>query len=76
MLYLTLWLLESIALGLSIFATTMLLWLGLTVLFNSERGKPIALLSAAGLLAAAVFFLSHTMIIGRGFANTSGGMDF
>lgn len=76
MLYLTLWLLESIALALSIFATTMLVWLGLTVFFNSERGKPVALLSAAGLLAAAVFFLSHTMIIGRGFEETGGGMDF
>ena len=54
----------------------MLLWLGLTVWFNGERGKPVVLLSAAGLLAAAVFFLSHTMILGRGFTETGLGWTF
>jgi len=72
----TLWLLESTALALSIFITTMLLWLGLTVLFNGERHNSIVLLSTAGLLAAAVFFLSHTMILGIGFTETGPGMDF
>jgi signal transduction histidine kinase len=72
----TLWLLESAALALSIFVTTMLLWLGLTVLFNGERRNSVVLLSTAGLLAAAVFFLSHTMILGIGFTETGVGMDF
>jgi signal transduction histidine kinase len=72
----TLWLLETAALALSIFATTMLLWLGATVLLNGERRRPVVLLSSAGLLAAALFFLSHTMIIGRGFEETGSGMDF
>ena len=71
-----LWLLESTALALSIFVTTMLLWLGLTVWLNADRTKWVAHLSAAGLLAAALFFLSHTMIVGRGFAETGEGMDF
>lgn len=54
----------------------MLLWLGLTVLFNGERRNSVVLLSTAGLLAAAVFFLSHTMILGIGFTQTGSGMDF
>ena len=71
-----LWLLESTALALSIFVTTLLLWLGLTVLFNGERGKPVVLLSSAGLLAAALFFFSHTMILGIGFTQVGLGMNF
>jgi len=53
-----LWSLESAALALSIFVTVMLLWLGLTVWLNGERGQSVVHLSAAGLLAAALFFLS------------------
>ena len=34
-----LWSLESAALALSIFVTVMLLWLGLTVWLNGERGS-------------------------------------
>ena len=71
-----LWLLESAALALSIFITVMLLWLGLTVWLNGERGRLVVPLSAAALLAAAIFFLSHTIILGRGFAETGEGMDF
>ncbi len=76
MLNLFLWLLESATLALSIFITVMLLWLGLTVWLNGERGRLVVPLSAAALLAAAIFFLSHTIILGRGFAETGGGMDF
>ena len=76
MLNILLWLLESATLALSIFITVMLLWLGLTVWLNGERGRLVVPLSAAALLAAAIFFLSHTIILGRGFAETGGGMDF
>lgn len=76
MLNLTLWLLESATLALSIFITVMLLWLGLTVWLNGERGRLVVPLSATALLAAAIFFLSHTIILGRGFAETGEGMDF
>jgi signal transduction histidine kinase len=72
----TLWLLESAALALSIFVTVMLLWLGLTVWLNGERSQSVVHLSAAGLAAAALFFLSHTMILGLGFTQTGFGMDF
>ena len=71
-----LWLLESATLALSIFITVMLLWLGLTVWLNGERGRLVVPLSATALLAAAIFFLSHTIILGRGFAATGEGMDF
>ena len=71
-----LWFLESAVLALSIFITVMLLWLGLTVWLNGERGRLVVPLSAAALLAAAIFFLSHTIILGRGFAETGEGMDF
>src|SRR5512136_761383 len=72
----TLWLLETTTLAVSIFVTIMLLWLGLTVWLNGERSKPVVPLAATALLAAAVFFLSHTMILGRGFTDTDLGMDF
>jgi len=71
-----LWSLESTALALSIFVTATLLWLGLTTWLNGERRKPVVSLSSAGMLAAALFFLSHTMILGRGLVTTDSGMDF
>jgi signal transduction histidine kinase len=76
MLNLLLWPLESVTLALSIFITVMLLWLGLTVWLNGERGRFVVPLSASALLAAAIFFLSHTILLGLGFAETGGGMDF
>jgi signal transduction histidine kinase len=76
MLNIILWFLESVTLALSVFITVMLLWLGLTVWLNGERGRLVVPLSATVLLAAAIFFLSHTIILGRGFAETGEGMDF
>jgi len=70
------WMLETAALALSIFVTVSFLWLGLTVLLNGDRRRPVVWLAAAGLLVAAVFFLSHTMILGRGLTAFGVGMDF
>ena len=70
------WLLETAALALSIFVTVSFLWLGLTVLLNGDRRRPVTLIAAAGLLVGAVFFLSHTMILGRGLTAFGFGMDF
>ena len=58
------------------FRTATLLWLGLTTWLNGERRKPVVSLSSAGMLAAALFFLCHTMILGRGLVTTDSGMDF
>lgn len=56
------------ALALSIFNTITLLWLGLTVLFNSDRRSWGIWLASGGLLLGAAFFVSHTIILQRGLA--------
>ncbi len=53
-------------LALSIINTILLLWLGLTVLLNSERRSPGIWIAGAGLLMGSLFFLSHTAILGLG----------
>lgn len=53
-------------LAVSIFNTILLLWLGLTVILNSER-RPLGVwVAGAGLLMGSLFFLSHTVILGMG----------
>jgi signal transduction histidine kinase len=53
-------------LALSIINTILLLWLGLTVLLNSERRTLGIWIAGAGLLMGSLFFLSHTAILGLG----------
>ena len=53
-------------LALSIINTILLLWLGLTVLLNSERRSLGIWTAGAGLLMGSLFFLSHTAILGLG----------
>ncbi|MCB8982641.1 MAG: hypothetical protein H6659_02345 [Ardenticatenaceae bacterium] len=50
----------------SFFNAILLLWLGFTVLLNSDRRSPGLWAAGAGLLLGAAFFISHTAIIGRG----------
>ncbi len=54
-------------LALSITNTILLMWLGTTVLLNSERRTWGGWLAASGLLLGGVFFVSHTAILGYGF---------
>src|SRR5687767_8737901 len=54
------WLLTSI----SLFNMIVLLWLGLTVLLNADRRTFGVWLMGGGLLMGAVFFTSHTTILG------------
>ncbi len=56
-------LLYGALLGLSLFNTVVLLWLGLTVLLNAARRTAAIWLVGGGLVAAAVFFVSHTFIV-------------
>ncbi len=63
-------------LTISFFNTISLLWLGLMVLLAGNRRSAGAWLTGSGLLLAALFFTSHTAILGRGLSNTSFGMDF
>lgn len=53
-------------LAVSLFNTILLLWLGLTVLLNSDRRAWGIWLSGGGLLMGATFFLSHTVLLGLG----------
>lgn len=67
--------LQSIALAISIFNAIICLWLGMTVALDGgrERGPRLA---AAGLLMAGVFFLIHAAIIGRGPPVVDVGLPF
>ncbi|MBN1485202.1 MAG: hypothetical protein JXA37_10805 [Chloroflexia bacterium] len=69
-------LLNWAGLAVSSFNTISLFWLGLTVLLNGDRRSPGTWLTGSGLLLGAVFFTSHTAILGRGLANAGLGMDF
>lgn len=53
-------------LAVSLFNTIVLLWLGLTVLLNSDRRAWGIWLGGGGLLLGAAFFLSHTVLLGLG----------
>jgi signal transduction histidine kinase len=64
------------ALSVSLFNTILLLWLGLIVLLNAERRTWGAWLSAFALLAGALFFLSHTVLLGYGFELPAGALNF
>ncbi len=58
--------LDWATLAVSIFNTILLLWLGLTVILNSERRSIGVWVAGAGLLLSSLFFLSHTVILGMG----------
>jgi len=60
--------LDWAVLAISLFNTILLLWLGLTVLFNAERRTWGLWLAGSGLLGGAAFFVSHTAILGHELA--------
>lgn len=60
----------------SLFATILLLWLGLTVLLNAERRSWGIWLAGGGLLMGGAFFVSHSAILGHGPTYASQGIDF
>jgi signal transduction histidine kinase len=51
----------------SLFNTILLLWLGLTVLFNSDRRRWGIWVAGAGLILGGVFFACHTSIVSNTF---------
>jgi signal transduction histidine kinase len=67
--------LSWITLAISIVNTILLLWLGLTVILNSERRSPGIGLAGIGLLLSSLFFLSHTAILGLGLLQQGAGMN-
>jgi len=63
------------ALAVSLFITFLLLWLGITTLFAARRHL-FGRIAGAALLLASAFFLSHSMIIGKGPTTSGSGMEF
>ncbi len=69
-------LLDWAALGISLFNTILLVWLGLTVLLNAERRTWGVWLAGYGLLIGGVFFISHSAILGQNVYSLSQGLNF
>ena len=63
-------------LSISIFNTISFFWLGAMVLFTGDRRAGGTWLTGSGLLLGALFFTSHTAIMGLGIDRISLGMDF
>jgi signal transduction histidine kinase len=69
-------LLDWATMAVSLFNTIILLWLGITVLVNSERRAWGVWLAGGGLLLAGFFFVSHSAMLGHGLRDVGAGMDF
>lgn len=63
-------------LGVSFYNTISLLWLGVMVLLIGDRRAAGTWLVGSGMLLGALFFTSHTAILGRGLSETGFGMNF
>ncbi|MBC7814193.1 MAG: hypothetical protein H7175_23770 [Burkholderiales bacterium] len=63
-------------LALSLFNTVVLLWLSFTVLLNANRRNWGVWLMGLGLLAGALFFVSHTAILGQELTLNIDGLNF
>ena len=68
--------LDWAVLSVSIFNTITFFWLGAMVLFTGDRRAAGTWLTGSGLLLGALFFTSHTAIMGLGIDRISLGMDF
>jgi signal transduction histidine kinase len=69
-------LVEWATLAVSFFNTILLLWLGLTVLLNSDRRTWGIWLAGGSLLLGGGFFVSHTAVFGLGLTYLGPGMFF
>ena len=68
--------LDGAGLAVSLHNTILLLWLGLTVLFNAEKRTWGIRLAGTSLLLASLFFVSHTVILTLGLAPIEPHLDF
>jgi signal transduction histidine kinase len=68
--------LDWLMMALSLFNTIVIAWLGLTILLNAERRTWGVWLAGGGMLAGALFFVSHTALLGLDLHYVSPGMDF
>ncbi|HET9494900.1 MAG TPA: hypothetical protein VFR15_11780, partial [Chloroflexia bacterium] len=69
-------LLNWATMAVSLFNTIILLWLGLTVLLNSERKNWGVWAAGGGLLLGGAFFVAHSAMLGHGLRDVGAGMDF
>src|SRR4051794_29964236 len=69
-------LLDWAIMAVSLFNVIVLLWLGCTVLLNSERRSWGVWLAGGGLLLGGFFFVSHSAMLGHGLRDVGAGMDF
>ena len=60
----------------SLIDVTLISWLGLTVLLNAERRAWGVWLAGWGLLLGALFFVSHTVVLGLGPDFASRGLEW
>ncbi|MCC6166076.1 MAG: ATP-binding protein [Caldilineaceae bacterium] len=60
----------------SLFNTILLLWLGLIVLLNANRRDWGVWLMGGGLLGGALFFISHSAMLGQDLAMNLDGLNF
>ena len=63
-------------LAVSFYNTISLLWLGIMVMLLGNRRSAGTWLVCVGMLLGALFFTSHTAILGRGLSETGFGMNF
>ena len=68
--------LDAAGLAVSLHNTILLLWLGLTVLFNAEKRTWGIWLAGLSLLLASLFFVSHTVILTLGLSPVEPHLDF
>jgi signal transduction histidine kinase len=68
--------LDWAVLAVSFYNTISLLWLGVMVVLIGNRRSPGTWLTASGMLLGALFFTSHSAILGRGITDTGFGMNF
>lgn len=68
-------LLDTVALAVSLFNTMLLLWLGIVVAANADRRNGGIWLTIGGLLCSGIFFLIHSAILGRGIREYGPELD-
>ncbi len=65
---------EAAILAVSIINVILMVWLGLTVLFNAERPRWGVWLTSGALLAGGAFFLAQAVVVERGLGSVSAAM--
>ncbi len=68
--------LDWLTLAVSIFNTIIMLWMGMMILLSTDKRTPGVWFASGGLLFGALFFVSHTAIIGQEVSFFTPGTNF